>query len=1168
MSKRSSKHYSKRQRKRSYSSDEETTSSSDTLESQLEQDVDPIEHEVKYRIQSHNNSNLMRLSEFLNNPNMINKSGDPTTKIIDRMTGRCYNISDRVIPRFFKLLNNCIQQDTPLMYAEKQQEFSGLMLDFDIKQNNESRQFDDEDIKRFIASVIQLLIKILNFTDRKTEIYVAVTKKPSVAYKTDEEYFKDGFHILFPSILINKPTKLFILNQIIKNEIIDQCFSDIQCNSNNVKDIFDTHSAHVPVFFVGCATKKGNSPYKLSYIYKYTLYSDGSSPISEKVSRKFKRSNIQYELSLNYSNDKGIIKKSQYTVKKKYLDQVAEFEKKSASYDVTLRRNFSEISTLGIHDHQSQEVKALLDILKPARYNHYTLWYKVMLALSNIGISYKPLAEYFSRKSKKFNQAEFEDQWDKIVVSSKNSSSSIGSLYYWAKKDNPEKFEEIRKKTVYQTLYSMIINDYREGILGHADIGEILYKLLAFKYRVDKPEGARKYSWYEFMLEDDKHQLGELYKWVEIGEEPISLSHYISYKLPHLCSKALDSLKKSYEQTDEPGLQKWYTNVIKNTKKTIRNMSMSNFKAGIIKECRFLFMERNFANNLDQDPLIRGTANGVLQLSKNPSIGPTLITGVHNHLVSRFTKADFIPFDPYDKMTKELLITLRNLFPDHKHDSFLFTMCYLATTLDGNPKESMFMIMKGNGSNGKSTLSELHKNAIGDYIVKMPTGVLFDRKKSKDGATPSLMLLQDATLAYYSESDIGDTLISSRIKELTGSETIAARALHKDMINFRPKCHHWVMTNNDLTIDTEDYGTWRRIVYNPLEIKFVNPTDEVYDEDNPYQRLANPNVQDKWTENPEILGRYLGIMTYYWTRLQHEFRGKVKYIPHKHIEIETAKYRMRENITEEFLNSHYIKTADKTLQFSLDKEIQKYQLWYKATQGKDVQLKGLREKFLDSKISKHIKKTKRGLYIVGHRFLARGEELNIEEGDTYAFSGNAELEEPEDNFGIVKETPMEWYERLCDTFDTKYKHLFKNNQDYDVDITTDEYQTIGGSDFKTSTMMNLPEPVEERTNNLCIDNKIYSSGIVLKELDEPQNVVNQKSFDELAVSLMDKLGRTLGYETDSESDSEDTDVSSGSESEEETEEETDSNEDSSDSERSSHDINSFISEGSWDFADE
>ena len=79
--------------------DESLYTPSSIVDSDLDSEMDPIEHDVKYKIQSTQSTQLMDLIDFFKDNKMINAKGDPTTNIIDRLNGRCYNVPERRIPK-------------------------------------------------------------------------------------------------------------------------------------------------------------------------------------------------------------------------------------------------------------------------------------------------------------------------------------------------------------------------------------------------------------------------------------------------------------------------------------------------------------------------------------------------------------------------------------------------------------------------------------------------------------------------------------------------------------------------------------------------------------------------------------------------------------------------------------------------------------------------------------------------------------------------------------------------------------------------------------------------------------------------------------------------------------------------------------------------------------
>ena len=1075
-------------RQNQYDDDNASVSNaSSVLDGDIESEIDPIEADVNYNIQSVQSSDLRDLNDFFSDKKMINASNDPTTNIINRQALKCYNVPEKKLPKMFKLLEICRRNKQRMMFTEKQQDPSGIMLDFDIYQETEADQITNEILHLLCHKIIELLTKILNFKDKKKEMfYIGVTRRPKITFCEDKECYKDGFHLIIPSIKVSKGIKRLLINKLLESEALDQIMADVQPANIKIhndkyqhKHFLDQMSAVVPTFFIGSSTKKGHAPYTLTHIYEVIANFETKSIILSKNDDilKSKSFNVCHEFSLNYECPNGTIHKIAYDIIDKYITEVNGLNKPSKNEE-ELQKNFGDLSIHSLHDIQINEIKDVLDMLAPERYERYEPWYNVLCALANGSPSYKTLAEYFSRKSKKFKMPDFEKFW---ILSLKGPAKnrkgfSIGSIYYWAKIDNPEKYDEFRKGKADNVLYSMVYESYKEGILNHADIADLVFRVLPIKYITDRPKQGKKRIWYEFIEEEDRHVDGELFKWrAWEDEQPVQLSLYISSRLPNLFEKTLGRVKKNYEKSAGDIMSKYYKKVLDNFKATMRKLGDKTFKRNVIDEAALKFSQCGFADQLDKDPLVRGVQNGVLKLGDGHKYAQ-LIQGVHTYKVSKYTDVTYEPFDPFDKITKTILITLRSMFPDAESDTFDFIMSFLASTLDGNPKESMIMLMIGKGSNGKSALVELHKSAIGElYGVKMQTSFLTAKNGAPDAATPAIMQLKDAKFAYYSETNKHEVLNAARMKEITGQETLTGRRLNENLINFKPKCHHLVLSNNDFDIISHDHGTWRRVVYIPLKIKFVDTNNEIYDPSDPYQRIANPDVVDVWPTQPEVQSRYLGFMVWlhYW--LYNKYHGKVKAIPHPHIQFETDKYRIRQDIISEFLAQRMVRVANQAAQTPLIDEIHKYITWYAKNQGGVLPAKGITEQFQNSPIGKYIKNTTRGLFLEGHRFLDAGE--NPEAGEEYAMKGIFDLELSADAVkNVVTESPEEYYARICNEY-LEHKSMINANAQYNIDLQTNV------SDDTDAPVL-VPK-LDARSDNLEINGRILANGIILKNLEEP-----------------------------------------------------------------------------------
>jgi P4 family phage/plasmid primase-like protien len=85
------------------------------------------------------------------------------------------------------------------------------------------------------------------------------------------------------------------------------------------------------------------------------------------------------------------------------------------------------------------EIESLLDMLNLKRCNNYTDWINVGLCLHNINDKYLLLWEKWSQQSNKYQDGDCDNNWNKFKKD--KNGLNIGSLLYWAKNDNPEKYE-------------------------------------------------------------------------------------------------------------------------------------------------------------------------------------------------------------------------------------------------------------------------------------------------------------------------------------------------------------------------------------------------------------------------------------------------------------------------------------------------------------------------------------------------------------------------------------------------------------------------------------------------------------------------------------------------------------------------------------------------------
>lgn len=137
-------------------------------------------------------------------------------------------------------------------------------------------------------------------------------------------------------------------------------------------------------------------------------------------------------------------------------------------------------------------------------------------------------------------------------------------------------------------------------------------------------------------------------------------------------------------------------------------------------------------------------------------------------------------------------------------------------TICGLPSEEVLFFLYGTGANGKTTLVEAVKAAMGCYAQKAPPTLL--RKSRSDGASPDRARLQGTRMAICSELDESTPLGESEIKDIVSRDTIAARALYKDFFEFHATHVLWIMGNHRPRVSGTDDGIWRRIMLVPFTV--------------------------------------------------------------------------------------------------------------------------------------------------------------------------------------------------------------------------------------------------------------------------------------------------------------------------------------------------------------
>lgn len=653
-----------------------------------------------------------------------------------------YAIPDNRIPKLMDLLETCRINDLRLNFTEYQNEkSSGIMYDFDILLKEEKSVVPFIKFDELITSIVDVFFNTINFRipvpddfdsqlDEEARLtkHAVIIKKTALVYKEDSKKYKDGFHLIFPDIKISRNFKKFLLKQIMTNTNIATQFSKLGLKLN---EVLDTHSASVPLFLYG-SSKVGGIPYELHEMYYFNIYSNRVEDVRTVDVASYTNCNLVYDFSLNHKFERGIIKeKTRYLPQEAVSNDIEIFNDhhKYKFDDNELNEVNRDITLKNLYIPDMDYMQAILSILSVERLSNYDTWLKLIIALANTSHDYKELAIWISKRvPEKWDPVLFENTWNNIINSKTEDGNklSIRSIEYWAKEDNPAKRKELQDKSIIQLINDDIYDTFICGDLQQKQFAKYLHHMFKHKFITDIKYKERTHSWFEFMLPTDDHQGSNLFKWRDEDKSPDSLLMYLGEKFIYILKEIYDQISQRIDDESDTIMLKYLTTIKKNLQKCVKKLFTPKFKSDIIKEAGLMFRKRGFIDSLDKDKHLLGVENGILDLNNIE-----LINYYHDYPVTCSTGIRYIPYDSTNRYIIEIEQVIKNLFPDDEMDVHEFLMYYIASCLDGKPKQSIILIITGIGCHAIDTPILMY-----DGTIKKVQDIELNDKLMGDDNTP------------------------------------------------------------------------------------------------------------------------------------------------------------------------------------------------------------------------------------------------------------------------------------------------------------------------------------------------------------------------------------------------------------------------------------------------
>lgn len=861
-----------------------------------------------------------------------------------RITGGKFHIPDADYGAFLELyFRDIVAKNGEEFLTERQRDTDGpIAIDIDFRYDYETteKQYTDTHIASLLALYLETLKTMYQFSDR-TPFPVYIFEKPHVNLIADKQITKDGIHILI-GIQTDRATQIILRERII-GQIADE-WSDIPIrNAGGWEDVFDKGISEgtVPWQLYG-SCKPDHDKYVLTRVYEYEYdESDGEFIETRIPVKKFDWFKDFAKLSVRYKEHPQFFYKADFIAvhdqiktkaPKKMVDRT---RVAAADKDISQIRSQADIDgcvqafleRLTVADYHMREAYELTMILPVEYYGEgsYSRWIRVGWALRNIHPNMIIAWIAMSAKSPTFqfdSIPDLIDRWSGFGATNEKGLTKR-SLMYWARESAPTEFKRVYESGIdYHLNQSVYSGDDKLSGSGDADIAKILYMMFKDQFAC---AALKADKWYRF----SKH------RWVE-DECGTSLRRAITEELRDLYRRKLAEVTSQINefQKGDPRLMP-IENAMSKINLISGKLSQTTHKDHIMKEARELFFdpEVQFLDLLDSNPSLMCFRNGVLDI-KNKSFRP----GRAEDYLSKCTKINYSSkCDP--KIVAEINEFMEKLFPNKQLRDYMWS--HLASILIGeNHNQKMHMYI-GGGENGKSVLTDLLAQCLGDYYAMAPITLITQPRQKQGSASPDIIALKGLRLAVMQEPSKRDSINDGAMKELTSCvEPIRGRNLNQGNVDFIPQCKIVVCSNNFMKVNTTDHGTWRRIAVVDFMSKFTDHPQKD-DPEQPYQFKKDPMLKHKFPIWREVFMSMLVDMVM-------ESQGIV--VACKMVDDASTNYREREDVIALFFREKIIVMPDEKL---IKPDVTNaFNQWYSDTYGRGGPNAKEVHEFLDKKLGK------------------------------------------------------------------------------------------------------------------------------------------------------------------------------------------------------------------------
>lgn len=800
------------------------------------------------------------LRDFLtkHNANAEKREGVPIpfthTRIGDKnagIYGGSYIIPKAEENTFWHLYYRAVFADKKMEYlTERQLETGGpILLDFDFRYHYdvEERQHTKDNILDIISVVYLELLKEFYIFEENKPFPIYVFEKPAVNRLADQSLTKDGIHIII-GIKMEHALQILLRKRVL--EKIGEVW-DIPITNSWETVLDEGISKGVTNWQVYGSRKPGNMAYQLTQYYAISYdSSDGEFVVEEKPCKSdFVTGQNIGELSARYSEHVSFELTAQ--MKKTMEEHTSQKQHKTKKTSQTKFRlllssqsDEDEPDTISLEDITTREIlqRAVNNIFKDMNLSDYHLkelheytqilpakYYEPGSHLLNtmvaFGLKHTDDRLFLSwvmlrSKASDFDYADIPNLYARWKKDLKIRPDGITkrSILYWAKQDAFEEYTKVKQSTIQHFLEETLSS------LADYDFAMVLYQMFKDKYICSSLVNK---TWYVFRNHHWERDMGNSLR-LSISREMYNL--YQEQQKVYLAQMA------TYDAADDR------TEQMKKKIQLVTEISIklkrTTDKSKIFQEAAEIFYDEEFVKKMDENRYLLCFTNGVVDLKNK-----LFRDGYPQDYITKTTGISYVTYDAakHETTANQILTFMEQLFPVKSLNQYMWD--HLASVLIGENINQTFNIYRGNGSNGKSLLTDLMALTLGEYAGTVPVTLVTEKRVGVGGTSSEIMQLKGVRYAVMQEPSKDAKINEGMMKQLTGDSSMTARALYCESEKFSIQFHLVVCTNTLFEIVSNDDGTWRRIRIVEFMSKFVNPEDPK--DDTEYQFDKDPILKEK-----------------------------------------------------------------------------------------------------------------------------------------------------------------------------------------------------------------------------------------------------------------------------------------------------------------------------------